>query len=172
MKKNILTIIILAATLVNLTLSAVVLFTVVPSVGKMNNLITKVLQMIDLEIQNPIATPDDASIAVADMSHYAITEELIIPLVKVEGETKNHYVVIKATVTLNSKAEDYKTVNELIPLNEAYVKELIQNIAGSYTYDEVGSKKEEIKERVLAALKEYFDTESIIGVSFSKYIVE
>lgn len=172
MKKNILTIIILAATIVNLTLSAIVLFAVVPTTRQVNNLVTKVVQMLDLEIQEPIASQEENKVDVADMTHYAVAKELVIPLTKIEGDTKNHYVVIQATVTLNSKAEDYETINELIPVNDSYIQELIHNVASEYTYDTVLTSKLEIKQKVLASLKEYFDTECIIDVIFSNYVAE
>ena len=50
MKKNILTVIILATTLVNLTLCGVMLFVYLPNAQKMNTMITKICQAIDLEL--------------------------------------------------------------------------------------------------------------------------
>ena len=48
MKKNILAIIILAATIVNITLSAIMLFTVVPKAQRTDALIQKIVSIIDL----------------------------------------------------------------------------------------------------------------------------
>ena len=52
MKKNILTIVIMAATLINLVLSAVMIFSVVPAMNKTSNLVDKVASVVDLEIED------------------------------------------------------------------------------------------------------------------------
>ena len=52
MKKNILTIVIMAASIINLILSAVLIFSVMPTMNKTSNLIDKVSSVIDLEIES------------------------------------------------------------------------------------------------------------------------
>lgn len=49
MKKNILTIIIMALTVINVILTAVVLFSAVPAMNRTNNLIKKITEVVDLE---------------------------------------------------------------------------------------------------------------------------
>ena len=49
MKKNIFTIIIMALAVVNVVLTAVIVFTVVPSMNRTNNLIKQITQVIDLK---------------------------------------------------------------------------------------------------------------------------
>ena len=66
MKKNILTIIVLAATLVNLTLTALMLFVYLPNAQKMNNMITKICQVIDMELENPIVTEKEPEVLPED----------------------------------------------------------------------------------------------------------
>ena len=56
MKKNILTIVIMAATLVNLILSAVLVFSVMPAMNKTSNLVDKIASVIDLEIEGRCST--------------------------------------------------------------------------------------------------------------------
>ena len=50
MKKNILTIIIMAATLINVVLSVVLVFAVMPAMNKTSALVDKVSSVIDLEL--------------------------------------------------------------------------------------------------------------------------
>ncbi len=52
MKKNILTIVIMAASIINLVLTAVLIFSVMPAMNKTSNLIDKVASVIDLEIES------------------------------------------------------------------------------------------------------------------------
>ena len=53
MRKNILTIIILAMALINIILSAVLIFAIIPTANKTNQLVTKVAQIVDLELESP-----------------------------------------------------------------------------------------------------------------------
>ena len=59
MKKNILTIIIMAATLINVVLSVVLVFAVMPAMNKTSALVDKVSSVIDLEIEDPNAEEEE-----------------------------------------------------------------------------------------------------------------
>ena len=56
MKKNMLTILVIILCIGNLTLSAYIVFTVVPNAQRTDQLITKILQIIDLELESPLPT--------------------------------------------------------------------------------------------------------------------
>ena len=68
MKKNILTIVIMAATLINLVLSAVMIFSVVPAMNKTSNLVDKVASVVDLEIED--ANKDAQDYTVEDLKTF------------------------------------------------------------------------------------------------------
>ena len=70
MKKNILAIIILAATIVNITLSAIMLFTVVPKAQRTDELIKKIVAVLNLELENPDASVQE----LADMHQKAVSK--------------------------------------------------------------------------------------------------
>ena len=78
MKKNILTIIVIALCFVNVALTATVIFTVVPAVSKSNALITQVASIIDLELESPLPKSD---VAITDMEAVALeNSELTIKI--------------------------------------------------------------------------------------------
>ena len=52
MKKNLMTVIILALVLVNLVLTAILAFTIIPQTRKSNQLIDKIASAIDLELED------------------------------------------------------------------------------------------------------------------------
>ena len=54
MRKNILAVIILAATLINLTLTAVMMFTFIPYTKNANTLVKNILGVLDLELESPL----------------------------------------------------------------------------------------------------------------------
>ena len=55
MKKNLMTVIILALVLVNLVLTAILAFTIIPQTRKSNQLIDKIASAIDLELEDGVS---------------------------------------------------------------------------------------------------------------------
>ena len=82
MKKNILTVIILATTLVNLTLCGVMLFVYLPNAQKMNTMITKICQAIDLELESPLPKEKEEDVLPQDLEPILVAEEMTVPLAK------------------------------------------------------------------------------------------
>ena len=95
MKKNILTIVIMAASIINLILSAVLIFSVMPTMNKTSNLIDKVSSVIDLEIESQ--SKEDELTPIQDMDNITVTYEknVNINLQKDAGDDTNHYAVIR-----------------------------------------------------------------------------
>ena len=170
MKKNILTIIILAATLVNLTLSAVMLFVYLPNAQKMNTLITKVCQVIDLELESPLPTDKEEVVSVQDLESHVIATDMTVGLSK-GTNGKLYYAVVSASLVLNTKAEDYATVSALMTTQSARIKEVVQDEIGKLTKDTFQESKEAVKKTILSILQEEFDTTCIYRIDFGNYLV-
>ena len=108
MKKNILTIVIMAASIINLILSAVLIFSVMPTMNKTSNLIDKVSSVIDLEIESQ--SKEDELTPIQDMDNITVTYEknVNINLQKDAGDDTNHYAVISGiVVSLDKEADGY-----------------------------------------------------------------
>ncbi len=170
MKKNILAILILAATLINLTLTAVCLFVVVPTATKTNNLITKVASILTLEVEGVPMQPSEDHVALSDLERFAIDEEMTIPLSKGAGDAKNHHVKVKVVISLNNKAKDYATVSEQLTANLEVVKGRIQDIISKYTIDNIGENKKNITDKIRDDLREFFDSTTIYEITFNGFI--
>ena len=165
MKKNILTIIVIALCFVNVALTATVIFTVVPAVSKSNALITQVASIIDLELESPLPKSD---VAITDMEAVALeNSELTINLKSVEGELKDPYAVIdQVTVYLNKKGDDYKTLSEGIAGYGATITEVVSATFSEYTKDEVQNNRDLVKQEVLENLHIKFGSTTITDISF------
>ena len=180
MKKNILTIIILALGLLNMILTAVIVFTVVPTTMRTNNLIAKVASSINLELESETTETTkttettDAEINIADIEVYDINEKeaMIINLKSVENDTKNHYASLTVSFSINKKAEDYKTISASIISNESYITEFIEEEFQKYTFLNVRENKNNIKVEILKRVQDYFKSDSVISVSVGKLILE
>lgn len=167
MKKNFLTVIILALGIVNMILTAVIVFAVVPTTMRTNELISKVASTIDLEING---SPENQKLSIEDIEEYKLSQDLTINLKK-DIDKEAHYVQVTASLSINKKSEDYEKFQPLVTANENKIDEIIQNEFMKYTMDEVMEKKEEIKSNILADLQEYFNSDFIVGVTI-KFVAE
>jgi len=170
MKKNILAVIILAATLVNLTLSAMMLFVFVPYVQKANNLITSVLQVVDLELESG-AGASESEVNVEDLENVTAISSENVGLKK-GSDGKLHYAAsVNAVLTLNTAHKDYEGKKDLITKQEDVVKDIIKTCIAKYTLDQVSenyeSVKSEIEAEVLKQLQEMFNSKFIYKVTIS-----
>ena len=164
MKKNILAIIILAATIVNIALTSLMLFTVIPKAQRTDALIQKIVSIIDLELENPNAA-DYAEIPFADRETYALAETLTINLAKEAGDNKNHYAHITATLVLNKSSESYATIQPLLLSYEPIINSIISEEVSKYNVNTIGESKKAIQAEVLSRLQtELGSTDFLIGV--------
>lgn len=173
MKKNILTVIILATTLINMTLMIVMLFVFLPNVKQTNRLITKVAQTVDLELENVVVKEEKLSIS--DIDTYKPTDitGLTANLKKEQGDSKPHYAVVKWSLVMNKNHKDYSKMEPLVEANEGRIKEVIRTEVEKYTINNVQENKENIKADVLKVLQDdVFGSDFIISVSFSDFVTE
>lgn len=170
MKKNILAIIILAATLVNLTLCAVMLFVYMPNAQKMNTLIMKVCERIDMELESPPPVQKEDPVLATDLEPIIVGENMTIKLSK-GSDGKDHYMQVTASVVLNTKAEDYKTIQPLMGTQSEHIKEIIRESIGDLTYDNYVESTELVKQEILETLQAEFNTKCIYRIDFGTYFV-
>ncbi len=164
MKKNILTVIIMAITLINTVLLAMLIFVIVPTSNKTNQLVTKVASIVDLELENP----DENEIGVADIVTQKYDEKLTIKLLSSSEEP--HYAVLYVSLSMNSKNEDYELLKDKVAENENPVLEIVNEEFAKYTIDNVQEHKEDIRKEVLTRVQELFQSDFIINVSFGNVV--
>lgn len=164
MKKNILTVIIMAITLINTVLLAMLIFVIVPTSNKTNQLVTKVASIVDLELENP----DKNEIGVADIVTEKYDEKLTIKLLSSSEEP--HYAVLYVSLSMNSKNEDYELLKDKVAENENPVLEIVNEEFAKYTIDNVQEHKEDIRKEVLTRVQELFQSDFIINVSFGNVV--
>lgn len=167
MKKNLATILLIAMAFVNLTLSIVLVFVVVPSSMKTNNLVTKVMKILDLEMES---TQPEKVLGVEDIEIYTFEQKVTANLAKSVGDSRQHYAVMSISLSLNKTNSDYTAKKELIASNETIIKEMVTDEFGKHTIDTVHDDKDEIKEVVISKLKDYFASDFIIDISFGDLV--
>ncbi len=171
MKKNILTVVVIALCLINLALSAVVVFSIVPMANRTNDLIAQVASVINLELEDPNAEKIAGDVPIEN-------RETLEPIANASGteftvnlrksDDKNHAAIFDTiTLTVDKKADDYKKVTGLIAGNTNYIIECVTTTLSNRTYDEFenDSNRSKLKKDILEKLNNYFETAMICDVT-------
>lgn len=164
MKRNMLAIVILAATLVNIVLTSLMLFTVIPKAQRTDALIQKICTIIDLELEDPDAA-DYVEIPFEDRVTYNLASKIVVNLSKAEGETKSPYAQVEVTLMLNKKAENYEVIQPLLANYESVIRNIVSEEVAVYTTENLDANKDFIQKRILTRLStEFGTTDLLIGV--------
>lgn len=170
MRKNILTIIIMAIVLINTILTGLLIFTIVPSANRANQLISKVASIVDLELESP----NSGELSVMDIVKHEIDGEQTINLKK-GADGKAHYALLSVTLSMNSKHKDYSKYSAKVGDFESEIKEFVNLEFSKYTMDEILTNKEgikdEVKEKVLEEINNLFLSDFIINISFGNIVL-
>ncbi len=166
MKKNLMTVIILALVLVNLALTAILAFTIIPQTRKSNQLIDKISSAIDLELEDG-NSKDTSAVPVEDIEVYDIESSFTVNL-SPSGDGKDHVAVFSIGLSLNTKSDGYKNVGtDGLKAKETLIKNDINTIVSGYTMEQFREDEQSVKNAILEDLQDMFGYDFIVGVSFS-----
>ena len=172
MKKNLLSIVILALLIVNLVLTSVMMFSVMSTNKKTGAVVSDIAAVLNLELGAEGDGEDEAeTVSMEDTVTHDIEDEMTILLTK-GADDKDHYAVVKVTLSMNINDEGYKTYGETIADKESLIKGEIADVIGGYTADEVQPRSEEIKSEILSRIQEMFDSKFIYKITFSELILQ
>ena len=177
MKKNLISIIILALLIVNIALTAVMMFSVVGTSRKSAALVDNIATALNLELTggSTDAEAEKAAIPMSDIDTYDISEKMTIPL-KVEtnadGKDEVHYFISNITLSMNTKDKGYKSYGSSLEDRESLIKSEISDVINQHTVDEARNNQDQIREEILARIQALFDSEFIFNVSFSDTMVQ
>lgn len=177
MKKNLLSIIMLALLLVNIVLTAVMMFSVTSTNKKVAGLVTDIATILQLDLTVPGQTKEE-EISLADTEIYAISGAMTLALApetvtnsKGEEQLKQGYLMCSISLSLNTKDKDYKKYGseEDMAGREALIKDAISTVVSSHTSSEIQADAglENLKAEILAAVQELFQSKFIYKVSIS-----
>jgi len=165
MKKNLISVLILALVLANLILTAILAFTIIPQTKKSNELIDQVCSAIDLELESG----SNISVPIENIELYNIVDEFTCNL-KNSGDGKDHFALFTVGFSINKESEKYNKGEGVTNLQnmETIIKDQINSIVSKYTLEEF---KEDgnyaVKQDILKTMQELFGDDFIVGVSFS-----
>lgn len=170
MKKNMLTIIVIALSLINVVLTALMVFVVVPTSKHADNLMTKVASVIDLELESPDGS--EAQVDVKDSEAYKIESAMTINLKK-GADGKEHFGVLDSiTLYEDTKHEDFSKLSETIPTNESFIMETVNDVISQYTNENASENRGAMKEEILKRVQDRFNSDFIYDLSFGNLVFQ
>lgn len=169
MKKNILAVAILALSIVNIVLTAMVIFTVIPTLKKTTSLIDRVVSIIDLELETPDGEEND--ISVADIETMEFEDKFTCTLKKAAGDNDAHYAVFFLSLYIHTKDPDTKDLKPYIDSNKSRIQEIVSDEFAKYTGEEVSLNKDTIRNNILKSIQNLFKSKFINDVSFGNIII-
>ena len=171
MKKNLISIVILALLVVNIVLSSITLLSVSGTNRKTAALVTDIAAAINLDLGGQTEEEkQEVTVSMADVVTYDITD-LTVPLKKGENDEKEHYAMLSVTLSMNSKDKDYKTYGDL-SARESLIKGEINDAVSQHTADEARENSLAIEEEILQRVQAMFDSQFIYDVTFSSILIQ
>lgn len=177
MKKNLISIVILALLIVNIALTAIMMFSVVGTSRKTAALVDNIATALNLELAAKGEDEESEKVVVpmSDIEPYTISEKMTIPLkveYNAEGEEEMHYFIANVTLSMNTKDKGYKKYGAEIESRESLIKGEITDVISRHTVDEARNDQDQIKDEILVKIQEMFESEFIFNVTFSDTMIQ
>lgn len=173
MKKNLISIIILALLIVNVALTAIMMFSVTSTSKKTAALVDNISTALNLELAAKGTDSEEAAeeIPMSDIQTYDISESMTIPL-KTDEDGEPHFCMVSVTLSMNTKDKGFKTYGADLSGQESLIKSEIIDVFGQYTLSEARDHQDEIRQEILQRVQKMFDSEFIFNISFSNILFQ
>ncbi len=170
MKKNLISILILALMVVNIVLTAIMMFSVMGTAKKTAALVTNIASVLNIELSEDVEETD-TTVQIADSVAVDIEDTLTIPLKK-SDDGKDHYYMVNVSLYMNSKHEDYEAYNATVSSNISLFKSIIIDVIGNHTLDEAQSNPEGMRQEILTRIQSEYNSTFIYKVTFSNIMYQ
>lgn len=171
MKKNLISVIILALLVVNIVLTAIMMFSVTSASRKTASLVDNIATALNLELTAQNGGEVETVVPMENIETYDISESMTIPLKNSEDGT-SHFCLASIGFSINTKDKGYKTYGSDLSPQETMIKDKINSVFANYTLEEARGNEEAIKNEILAGVQQMFDSEFIFDVSFSSILYQ
>jgi flagellar FliL protein len=185
MKKNLLSLIILFLLVINIVLTAIMVFSLVTTNQRANALMADVASVLQLELPpgGANAASGDGSfqipdVPIANVVTYDVNggEQIMIPLKPAPEDTTTKYVILTASLSLDSKNKGFK--DNKIALTDSggadlskvdvMIQDVINRTIGKYTSDEIKTTEtqDQAKIEIIQGVQAMYGSDFVFNVQF------
>lgn len=168
MKKNLMSVLILALLVVNLVLTAITMISLAPAAKQTNTLISEVCTALDLELASG-RNANASNVPIDKLKNYSLADPMTINLTD-SDDGESHYAVVSFGISMDTSHEDYETIGEKGILAGEYdtnIKQIVNHIVTKYTFEQFKNHPEDAEKEILEELQGFFDTGMIVDMGFS-----
>lgn len=173
MKKNMFTIIIIALCVVNMALTSIMLFVMMPAFSNMNNIISQVASILNLELD--AENNEEPAYSLSDIEVKSVTfdadgnSQTINLASSGDGGEKHYGILTGVKFDLNTKAEDYSDVVDIIDKKPSLLTDIVKEVIGSFTEDTINESA--VKEQTLSRIADKLDgSKCIVGITLDGFM--
>lgn len=171
MKKNIFSVIITALTVVNVVLTAIMFFVMMPTFQKSNKLITQVASVLNIELDPGDAQPDEGyKVSDLEYTEVAFEAQQAVNLKAGTSDKKDHYALFDGfSIGVNKEADDYDDFKtDKITGYQSTITDIIRSVMQSHNNDDI--TEDLIKKESLEQIQERFGTKSIVELTLKNFM--
>lgn len=168
MKKNLISILILALLIVNIVLTAIMMFSVTSTNSKTAALVTDIASAISLDIEGMRSEAE--AVPLENTVTYTIADMTI--LLKDDAnlgegeEKKDHYAQLTVVLSMDNRHEDFAANGSGdLSSREDLIKGRISEVVGKYTLEEAKQNTQAITSDILNSIQGLFDSDFIFEVT-------
>ncbi|MCI6409973.1 MAG: flagellar basal body-associated FliL family protein [Lachnospiraceae bacterium] len=166
MKKNLLSVVILALLVVNLILTGIMMFSCVSANKKTAALVNDIASVLDLELTGGGSNTEEvAAVSVADTEIYNIADAMTVAL-RPSEDGKEHYCMCEVSFSMNKTHEDYETMSPMVATQESKIRSIIIGVIGGYTKEEAQANQKAIEDAILEQVQQMFGSNFIYEAYF------
>ena len=164
MKKNIFSVIITALTVINVVLTAILFFVMVPTFTKTNNLLTQIASAVNLDLNVDGDSKDLETVTVAFDSQQTLN-------LKIGSDGKTHYALLDGySLSVYKDADDYKDVSDILTNNQAEITDIIRAVIQSHSSDNIS--EDVIKKEALEQIQQHLDSKAVKKVMLTNFMYQ
>lgn len=174
MKKNLMSVLILALVLVNLVFTAILTFSIVPATQNANKLIEEVAQAIHLEL-NAGKNTGQNNVSMANLEAYNVNDGGTTTInLKKGSDGEDHFAVVSMYLSLNKEHEDYETYGTTMSSKDSIIKDTIISAVSAHTKEEMNDPdvQDEVEEEILVSLQALYNSDFIVAVGFNSLLLQ
>lgn len=176
MKKNLLSVLILALLVVNIVLTTIMMVSVISTNSKTGDLVTTIASVMNLELTGPGDSANN--VPLSQTATYPLSDRLMIQIrqdVDADGKAVGHsMVVFYMSLAMDMEHEDYSKLGspETLAGLEIQIKDAVSSVVREYTEQEFNDNFDQVKAEILAAIQDLFQSRFVYRVSISDVIFQ
>lgn len=179
MKKNLLSVLILALVVVNIVLNVIMMISVIGTNSKTASLVNTVATAMNLELYEPGGETSNNSVPLSQTATYSLAERLMVQLrrdVDAEGNTVGaEMITFYMSLAMDTENKDYTDLGSAETLSgfEIEIKDAVASVLQNYTEAECRENLDgEIKAEILSAIQDLFQSDFIYRVAISDVVYQ